>query len=305
MATRDERDLLDRIMAARYDVMLVFTSFSQSPWPVAHLGLLAGIPVRAVHSREFGGAVATHWITSPPDTTHHVDRSLHLLDALGVADRGRAPSLRVPPEAYRAGDALLARCLPAGPAAPAFVLAVPGASCPSRRYPAGRFGEAAAAVAGAGLPVLVVGTAAEAGLVETVVRAAATPRVAALPVVDLAVFAALVDRAAVAVTNNSAGLHLADALGTPVAALYAGTERLGDVAPRSVPAELLQVTTACSPCRQLVCPFHHECLDVPPSRVAAAVLRLAAGPHPPTPNDVPEEDRWTQVPAAVPTPPCR
>ena len=29
--------------------------------------LLAGIGTRVVHSREFGGAVATHWVTPPPD----------------------------------------------------------------------------------------------------------------------------------------------------------------------------------------------------------------------------------------------
>jgi ADP-heptose:LPS heptosyltransferase len=305
-AARAERDLLDRIAAGRYAAMLVFTSFSQSPWPAAHLGLLAGVPIRVVHSREFGGAVATHWVTPPPDSTHHVDRSLHLLAALRVADRGHTPSLRVPPEAYRAADALLQRWLPGNGTTPPFALLVPGASCPSRRYPAHRFAEAAAAVADAGLPVLVAGTAAEAELVAAVVRLAASVHVTALPVVDLTVFAALVGRASVALTNNSGGLHLADALGTPVAVLYAGTERLGDVAPRSVPAELLQVPTPCSPCRQLTCPFRHECLDVPPSRVAAAVLRLATGgPRTPPPHDIPEEDRWTHAPAPVPAPPCR
>jgi ADP-heptose:LPS heptosyltransferase len=55
-----ERALLDQLVAGRYDVLLVLTSFSQAPWPVAHLGLLAGIGTRVVHSREFGGAVATH-----------------------------------------------------------------------------------------------------------------------------------------------------------------------------------------------------------------------------------------------------
>jgi ADP-heptose:LPS heptosyltransferase len=257
-----------------------------------------------VHSREFAGAVATHWVSPPPDTTHHVDRSLHLLAAIGVPDQGRSPSLRVPAEAYAEADVVLGGI---SNARRPVALLVPGASCPSRRYPAGRFGAAAAAVAAGGLPVLVAGTAAEADLVAEVVRAAGSPDVVALPAVGLPAFTALIARAVVALTNNSGGLHLADAVGTPVVATFAGTERLGDVAPRTVPSELLQVPTACSPCRQLACPFHLECLDVAPARIAAAALRLAKNrdstaettqhPVPDTPeSDTPEEDRWPHDP---------
>ena len=315
-AVRAERELLDRLTDGGYDVMLVFTSFSQSPWPVAHLGLLAGIGTRVVHSREFAGGVATHWVTPPPDDTHHVDRSLHLLEAIGVPPRGRTPTLRVPDAAYAAADELVVatlrgRASSGGPTS-RFALLVPGASCASRRYPAARFAAAAAGIAASGLPVLVAGTAAEAGLVEEVVRAAGTPDVRALPATGLPVFTALVARAAVALVNNSGGLHLADAVGTPVVVTYAGTERLGDVAPRAVPAALLQVPTPCSPCRQLACPFHLECLDVAPERLVAAALRLTVGPSRvisrsaaspsggPT-SDVPasaspQEDRWPHVP---------
>ena len=161
-AVRAERELLDRLTAGGYDVMLVFTSFSQSPWPVAHLGLLAGIGTRVVHSREFAGGVATHWVTPPPDDTHHVDRSLHLLEAIGVPARGRTPTLRVPDAAYAAADELVVATL-RGPgvvrepcrdrrdgASRRFALLVPGASCASRRYPAARFGAAAAGIAAAG-----------------------------------------------------------------------------------------------------------------------------------------------------------
>ena len=190
-----------------------------------------------------------------------------------------------------------------------YALLVPGASCPSRRYPAARFGAAAAAIAAAGLPVLVAGTEAEADLVDEVVHAAGSPDVRALPATDLPVFTALVARAAVALTNNSGGLHLADAVGTPVVVTYAGTERLGDVAPRAVPSALLQVPVPCSPCRQLRCPFHLECLDVAPRRLAEAALRLATPGSPvpdhpvpdhPVPDhpvsDIPEEDRWPHDP---------
>jgi ADP-heptose:LPS heptosyltransferase len=120
-----ERALLERLTAARYDVLLVLTSFSQSPWPVAHLGLLAGIGTRVVHSREFGGAVATHWVTPPPDSTHQVDRALHLLAAIGVADRGYETALTLPADAVT----VAAELAPDGP----FAVLAPGASCPARR----------------------------------------------------------------------------------------------------------------------------------------------------------------------------
>ena len=271
-----EWELVERIRDRGYDTMLVLTSFSQSPWPAAHIGLLAGIGIRVVHSREFGGAVATHWVTPPPDTTHQIDRGLHLLAAVGVPARGREPRLRVPEVDDAAAAGLLGASI-------RFAVLVPGASCPSRRYPAARFGRAAAAIAAAGLPVRVAGTGAEAALVAEVIAAAAHPGVSALAPMTLPRFAAVVGRAAVAITNNSGGMHLADALGTPVVVAYAGTERTGDMPPRAVPAALLGVAVACSPCRLLRCPYEHQCLDVAPERLAAAVHELAAEPRIGTP----------------------
>ncbi|HEX5540583.1 MAG TPA: hypothetical protein VFX60_03315 [Micromonospora sp.] len=58
--------------------------------------------------------------------------------------------------------------------------------------------------------------------------------------------------------------------------LFAGTERVAEYRPRFGPAAVLAVPTGCSPCRQFVCPYGQECLDVTPERVAAATLRLAA-----------------------------
>src|SRR5690606_32008955 len=84
--------------------------------------------------------------------------------------------------------------------------------------------------------------------------------------------------ASVAITNNSGGMHLADAVRTPVVVTYGGTELPGDLRPRSAPAVLLGRAVACAPCRQLHCPFGHECLDVPPDEVAAAATSLAATP---------------------------
>ncbi len=249
-----------------YDAVVVFTSFAQSPWPVASAAYLAGVPVRVGVSKEFGGSLLTHRLPAPPDEQHQSDRALALLASVGVPDRGRHLSLTVPDGARdRASEVLRA----AGVEGPYAVLA-PGASCPSRRWPPERFAEVARTM---DLPVVVVGTEKERTLVERIDGPGVHP-VAGL--LDVPALAAALEGARVAVTNNSGGMHLADAVGTPVVALFAGTEDESQFAPRSVPARLLRVPTACAPCRAFACPYAQQCLDVAPAAVVAAVHEVAA-----------------------------
>jgi ADP-heptose:LPS heptosyltransferase len=261
VSAAEEARLVERVRAGRYDVLVVFTSHSQSPWPAAHVGLLAGIPVRAVHSTEFGGAVATHWVTPPPVGTHQVDRCLHLLAALGVPPAGPELELVVPKTDRT----------PAG----AFAVLAPGGSAPAKRYPADRFAVVARRLADAGLAVLVTGSPKEAPLVDEVVAGAAHPHVTPLRDVTVPELTGVIGAADVVVCNNSGCLHLADAARVPVVVTYAGTEARTEMPPRTTPAaELLGNPVPCSPCRQFHCPYHHECLDLEPEHVAAAALRM-------------------------------
>jgi ADP-heptose:LPS heptosyltransferase len=257
----EEARLVDRVRAGNYDAMLVFTSHSQSPWPVAHVGMLAGIGLRAVHSTEFGGAVATHWVTPPPVGTHQVDRCLHLLAALGVPPAGPGLELAIPPCDRVPGDP--------------FAVLAPGGSCPAKRYPPERFAAVARRLADAGLTVLVTGAPKEAPLVDVVVADAAHPLVVPLGAVPVPELAGVIAAADVVVCNNSGCLHLADAARVPVVVTYAGTEARTEMAPRTTAAaEVLGVPVPCSPCRQFSCPYHQQCLDLDPEHVAAAALRM-------------------------------
>lgn len=264
-------ELVERLRARGYDAALILTSFSQAPWPAAEVCRRAGIPVRAGLSREFGGPVLSHWVPAPPEHGHQVDRGRVLGARLGLPDAGHA--LRVtPPET---GRETAARVVGAG-TGPLAVL-VPGASCSSRRYSPERFGRVARALS-RDTTVLVVGTATEGDLVDAVVAGA--PAACGLAgELDLAGLAGLLERADVVVANNSGAAHLADAVGTPVVVLFAGTEEPGQYAPRSVRSATLRIPTSCAPCRQLVCPFAHECLDVAPARVEAEVRRMLERPE--------------------------
>ena len=261
---RDPDGELVATLAARgYDAAVVLTSFSQSPWPAAAICRRAGIAVRVGTSKEFGGDALTHWVPAPPDGGHQVDRALAVLAAVGVPSQGTDLAVRVPADA----DAQA----PEG----RYVVVAPGASCPSRRWPAARFAEVGRGLAERGWTVVVTGTAKEADLVAEA-STGVPGAVRLVGTLDLGGLAALVAGADAVVVNNSGGAHLADAVGTPVVELFAGTEEVGQYAPRSVPAAVLTRAVSCAPCRQLVCPFDQECLDIPPGEVVAAVGRCAS-----------------------------
>lgn len=258
-----DADLVADLADRRYDAAVVLTSFSQSPWPAAEVARRAGIAVRVGTSKEFGGGLLTHWVPAPPDEEHQVDRMLGLLAAVGVPSRGHTLHARVP-DAARLPDALVGT---------RYAVVAPGASCPSRRWPADRFAAVVRGLAGDGLTVAVTGTAKEADLVTAVVGEAGLPLAGGLGLGDLA---ALLAGAEVVVANNSGGVHLADAVGAPVVELFAGTETVDQYRPRSTRAEVLTRPVSCAPCRQLVCPFDQECLAIAPDEVLAAARRVRA-----------------------------
>ena len=278
----DDLRLVERIAAGGYSAAVIFTSFSQSPWPAGYLCRLAGVPVRIGMSKEFGGVGLTHWVPAPEtgfaagEVAHQVDRALHLLRQVGVPPVSGRLHAVVPEHARRAAERVLTAhgVRPDQP----YALILPGASCPSRRYPPDRMARAARLITRSGLPVVVAGTAKESALVGTVTDGC-PGAIGLTGRLDVPALAYAVSVASVVVCNNSGGAHLASALGTPVVELFAGTERVSQYRPRFSPAVVLTVDVACSPCRQFVCPYGLECLEIPPERVAEAAVEIADRPH--------------------------
>jgi lipopolysaccharide heptosyltransferase II len=276
-----QQALVARLRAGRYDAAVIFTSFSQSPYPPAYACYLSGIPIRLGQSKEFGGGILSHWVRPPADAAHGVDRNLHLLAATGFTVGDRTLALRLPVAAEARADELLRE----NGIAPheRFAIVAPGASCAARRYPAERFAAVTRGLLDAGLRVITSGTARERPLVEQVQSAAGPSAVALAGEATLPELAALIARAAVVVCNDSGPMHLADALRTPVVALFSGTDLESQWAPRSTRAALLRRPTPCAPCYLFACdqPRPHDavaslaCLDIDPAEVVAAALTLA------------------------------
>ena len=268
-----ELALVERIAAGAFDGALIFTSFSQSPWPPAYACYLAGIPLRAAQAGDFGGSLLTHVVPALPREAHQVDRNLHLLEGLGFAVADRQLEVQIPWEAEAAAAEML-EGLGLGLDQP-FVALAAGASCVARRYPPDRSAEVATRLADAGLPVVVVGGQREVELLRPILDANRhRPVWSLVGQTDVPQLTAVLARAAAVVTNDSGPMHLADAVGRPQVVLFSGTDLESQWRPRRSPVRLLRRPTPCAPCYRFDCPFEVACLDIPPDEVVGHVLAL-------------------------------
>src|SRR5579875_81437 len=234
----NERRLISLLAGRKFDAAIIFTSFSQTPHTPGYVCYLAGIPLRAGESKEFGGSTLTVELRGTPEEAHQVERNLRLVETLGFQARDRHLTVSIPEEARQKVPELLQEA-DIDPDSP-FVLLHPGASAQARRYPARHFGTVARLLSRHGWPVLITG----------------------------------VERAALAICNDTLLMHLADAVRTPEVVLFSGTDREEQWQPRTTVARLLRRPTSCSPCYLFECPIGQPCLDIPPEEVVAAVEDL-------------------------------
>jgi heptosyltransferase-2 len=159
--------------------------------------------------------------------------------------------------------------------APGFVAVAPGSIWGTKRWP--YYPDLVKRLA---RPCVIIGSAADCDLADSVVTAAPTRAVSAAGALGLRAAASLISRAAVLVTNDSAPLHLATAVGTPVVALFGPTIPAFGFGPRGAGDLTLGVETLpCRPCSKHgpeTCPLgHHRCMrDLSVETVAAAVAAV-------------------------------
>jgi ADP-heptose:LPS heptosyltransferase len=76
--------LMRVLQQQKFDAAIVFTNPGQSPYALAYLCYLAGIPLRLGQSQEFGGRVLSTCIVPPPTPVSLSDHHLHLLHQAGL-----------------------------------------------------------------------------------------------------------------------------------------------------------------------------------------------------------------------------
>ena len=258
-AHRGPRGLLRmarRLQERRYDLAVL----AQGSLRSGLLARAARIPRRV----GFADEPAARWCTERRvrPAGHQAERLLALADTPG-ADRAAPLSLGLTEADHAAAEIRLAAAGVTG----RFVALAPGSARPTKRWPF--FGELAQTLR-AHVWVVVVGAPGDADLLASA---------ADLTGLSVRVSAAVIARAAAAVTNDSLALHLAQAVGTPVVALFGPTHpRLG-FGPRGPRDAALGVELACRPCSlhgPARCPLgHHACLrTLGVAAVHAAVRHL-------------------------------
>lgn len=248
------------------DEALVLTSFHQSPLPLALLLRMAGVGRIAATSVDHAGGLLDERLPYV-EGWHEVEQGLSVAAALGH---------RLPP----GDDARLAVVEAAGAAPPPphpYVVVHPTASVPARAIPQPLAAGVLDALTAAGRPVVLTGSAADRAV--TVPLAAGRPGVTdRAGTTDLDGLAALLRAADAVVVGNTGPAHLAAAVGTPVASIFAPVVDPRRWAPWGVPHRLLgQLDIACAGCRARVCPFDSQpCLNpATPAAVLAAVEELS------------------------------
>ncbi len=229
----------------------------------------AGIPERWGFGGELRSPLLTHPVPfSPRPGEHELHRHLRLVEATGVPGPAIPDATVTVPDAVRHGARakLAAAGLDDGPFAAAHVASF---AHEAKRWPEERF----AALFGRlheerGLPVVLLGSAAEAAMNARVADLAAPARV-----VDLAGKTSLADvlgvvaEAELFVGNDSGLAHLSNAAGTPTTAVFGPTDpdatRPWD-GPRPdgkpVRLRIVRNRVPCAPCRFTRCPLDHACM---------------------------------------------
>ncbi len=207
------------------------------------------------------------------------DRYHRLVDALGVDQRSRGDgALPLPPPAREAAEAALGD---RGRGSERLVAFAPGARWDTKRWPRESFVEIMARTGRLGYGTVLVGGAADTELAAAIAGAVSPPPLNLSGKLSILESAAVLARCAALVTNDSAPLHLAEAVGTPVVAFFGPTVREFGYFPRLSGSVALETTLGCRPCSRngaRSCPYGtKECLTaIPPARAFEALSGVLA-----------------------------
>lgn len=251
-----------KLAAKKFDLVIHLHATNR----MHQLTWLAGIPVRIGWDRRSTWALTKAY----PDVKkeglkHEAEYNFELLEALGIpVPKKLETHLQFPLRGGNSLDALLRHHkIPEGK--PWIVLGA-SASCPSKRWPAERFGYLADEISKKYPAIFLgIGTVKERPLMEQIKTNTKAPFYDLSGKMSLGMLTALIKRAALLVSNDSGPVHMASAVGTPVVAIF-GRNQPGLSPTRWKPlgekSSVVWKNVGCDPCLAHACQIHFLCLDV-------------------------------------------
>jgi heptosyltransferase-2 len=240
----------------------------------ALLARLARIPHRVGYATDGRRPLLTVAVPRPRGLLERpqVEYYLGLTDALGWPRAGAVPRLPVGAAAEAEAEALLA----GAEAGHRRVALNPGSSYGSaKRWPAERYAALADRLRereGAG--IVLVGGPGDRAAARAVLAAMRGPALDLTGRTGLQGLGACLRRMACLVTNDTGGMHVAAAVGTPVVAIFGPTDPRA-TAPLGDGHRLVRHPVPCSPCLLRECPIDHRCMTgISVDRVAHEVQAL-------------------------------
>jgi len=219
---RGDAALWAHLAVEHFDVCLDFTGNDRSAFFAFLSKARRRIAFGSVRKTAFRPLAYHEFVNCGARRNHTVDRHLALLEPLGIAEPDSPVTLCLPPDAFEAAG----RCLEEAGIAGPYALVHPGTARPEKYWLPERW---AAVIdhcqSQLGLPCLLTGSVApaERAHLDAIRAALKTPCREAVGKTDLLILAALIARARILLSMDSAPVHLGAAFGTPQISLFGET----------------------------------------------------------------------------------
>jgi heptosyltransferase-2 len=264
------------------DVSVLLPNSFASAWLVHR----AGIPERWGYATDMRQRLLTRAMPRPTIRVHQAEYYRRLVNALGGENGSLEPDLVVSSHAVERAREML-RAAGWDEHRP-FVVMAPGAAYGgAKRWPSEHFADVAIRlVREQSVQCVLIGSAADRATTRWI--RALVPEDARADIVDIAgsttldTLAGVMALASACVSNDSGAMHLAGAVGVPLAALF-GPTRERETAPLSRRGRRVEVVINhvwCRPCMLRECPLDHRCMTrLSPDRVLGTVTDLMTNPN--------------------------
>jgi heptosyltransferase-2 len=263
-----------RLRRKRFDIAIVLHPTLRSNL----IPFLSGIPERVGYDRKCGFFLTKRLKDiKHRGEKHEIDYSLDILRSIGISAKDRSLYMPTKPEYERVIERFMDLSDISG--RDVVVAISPGASCPSKRWPAFRFGRVADELIGKhNVKVVIIGGPADVKTVNEVKTGMVHSPIILSEEHSLGEVAALLKRCNLLISNDSGPVHIAVAVGTPVISIFGrldpglSPQRWGPVGPRDI---VIHKEVGCEKCLAHNCKIGFKCLDaIKPDEVLSAAEGL-------------------------------